>query len=103
MLVAALIALFLLSSSSSSGFESDELLLDEEEFEGVSPRSSEPAPTRSTTRKRLSDPESDSKIQFTMEHAFGDSDFAPAGTFSARIKTSTHGGQVFVSPSIYDF
>ncbi|GLT31861.1 hypothetical protein SLA2020_065670 [Shorea laevis] len=34
-----------------------------------------------------------SKIQFSLEHAFGDSDSVPAGTFSARLKTWNHGGQ----------
>ncbi|KAH9670663.1 er membrane protein complex subunit 10 [Citrus sinensis] len=91
----------LLFCHSSLAFESDELLVDDEEFglEGgskpqIKPR--EPAPTRSTTtttRRKVSDQDSDSKIQFSLEHAFGDSDFVPAGTFSARLKTSSHGGQ----------
>ncbi|GMI73066.1 hypothetical protein like AT1G65270 [Hibiscus trionum] len=90
-----------LFSFPSSGFQSDELLLDDEEFglEGSPrPRSPEPILTRSPpvtapTRKRHSDLDSDSKIQFSLEHAFGDSDFSPAGTFSARLKTWSHGGQ----------
>ncbi|KAM0973900.1 hypothetical protein ACFX2C_017160 [Malus domestica] len=86
----------------------DELLVDDEEFglEGglytKSPdltftRSTPPPPstTASTTRKRFSDPGSDSKIQFQLHHAFGDSDFSPAGTFSARLKTWNHDGQKF--------
>ena len=89
------------------GFKSDELLVDDEEFglEGApQPRSTEPIPTRSApvptptptpTRKRHSDLDSDSKIQFSLDHAFGDSDFSPAGTFSARLKTWSHGGQVY--------
>lgn len=28
-----------------------------------------------------------------LEHAFGDSDFSTAGTFTARLKTWNHGGQ----------
>ncbi|KAJ4721579.1 ER membrane protein complex subunit 10-like [Melia azedarach] len=88
----------LLLFSSSLAFESDELLVDDEEFgiEGGSkpqPKSRDPATTRSTSRKRFADQDSDSKIQFSLEHAFGDSDFVPAGTFTARLKTSTHGGQ----------
>lgn len=90
--------------SASIAFQSDELLLDDEEFglEGAKPRSAEPLLTTSssspppptpTIRKRFSDPDLDSKIQFTLEHAFGDSDFSPAGTFSARLKTWSHGGQ----------
>lgn len=92
-----------LLTSSFHAFQSDELLVDDEEFglEGSSPqqRSSDSAHTRSsstpttTTRRKFSDPDSDSKIQFTLEHAFGDSEFVPAGTFSARLKTWSHGGQ----------
>ncbi|GKV27891.1 hypothetical protein SLEP1_g37010 [Rubroshorea leprosula] len=82
---------------SSFQFESDELLLDDEEFglEGAPPRFPEPAsiPAARSSRKRHSDSDSDSKIQFSLEHAFGDSDFSPAGTFSARLKTWNHGGQ----------
>ncbi|KAJ7978282.1 ER membrane protein complex subunit 10-like [Quillaja saponaria] len=91
--------LTLLLSSSSLAFQSDELLVDDEEFglEGGHHRSPDLAYTHSppstTTRKRSSDSESDSKIQFSLEHAFGDSEFLPAGTFSARLKTWNHGGQ----------
>ncbi|KAL5767188.1 hypothetical protein ACOSQ2_013971 [Xanthoceras sorbifolium] len=98
---------FLLFSSTSSAFESDELLADDEEFglEGGQPQKHQPqvrlaeptatTTTRSptTTRRKFSDPDSDSKIQFSLEHAFGDSDFVSAGTFSARLRTSNHGGQ----------
>lgn len=104
----------LLFCHSSLAFESDELLVDDEEFglEGGSKpqiKPHDPAPTRSTTtttRRKVSDQDSDSKIQFSLEHAFGDSDFVPAGTFSARLKTSSHGGQVcrpflFLLPFLY--
>ncbi|KAJ4838966.1 hypothetical protein Tsubulata_017368 [Turnera subulata] len=89
-------------------FQSDELLVDDEEFglEGAPSRSPDPvhtaspSPTTSTTttttttpRRKYSDPDSDSKIQFTLDQAFGDSNFSAAGTFSARLKASTHGGQ----------
>lgn len=95
--------------SVAAAFQSDELLLDDDDEFGLegglhtkSPdltytRSSPPPPsppTSSTSRKRFSDPDSDSKIQFQLHHAFGDSDFSPAGTFSARLKTWNHGGQV---------
>ncbi|KAF6161895.1 hypothetical protein GIB67_020993 [Kingdonia uniflora] len=89
-------------SSSSFAFQSDELLQDDEEFglEGgvrlSHHHSSDPNPIRSSSpRKRSSssDLDSDSKVQFTLEHAFGDSDFTPAGTFTARLKTWNHGGQ----------
>ena len=84
-------------------FQSDELLLDDDEFEGTQKiqytdaahTRSTPPPSRPTsTRRRFSDPDSDSKVQFQLEHSFGDSDFAPAGLFTARLKTSSHGGQV---------
>lgn len=106
-----LFTVFLLTPSFSA-FQSDELLVDDEEFglEGAPPqphqRSSDPAhikspPTPTTTRRKFSDSDSDSKIQFYLEHAFGDSDFVPAGTFSARLKTWSHGGQVLFSPYIF--
>lgn len=95
--------------SSSFAFQSDELLVDDDEFglEGGKPRSTDlytSSPSSSspqqqqqtpTIRRRYSDPtDLDSKVQFTLEHAFGDSDFSPAGTFSARLKTWSHGGKV---------
>ncbi|KAL6346413.1 hypothetical protein AAG906_033209 [Vitis piasezkii] len=96
---------FALVVPSSLGFQSDELLLDDEEFGlegGRSPESfrvrSQPSGPQSA-RRRSSDfgggggSDSDSKIQFSLEHAFGDSDFSPAGAFSARLKTSSHGAQ----------
>ncbi|KAJ0243017.1 hypothetical protein HA466_0202600 [Hirschfeldia incana] len=89
---------FLFSSliiSSSLAFQSDELLVvDDDEFglEGAKPQSSSSS-SPPTIRKRYSDPDSDSKVQFTLEHAFGDSDFSPAGTFSARLKSWSHGGK----------
>jgi hypothetical protein len=109
-----LLTLFLLLSSSLA-FQSDELFIDDEEFglEGGLPdlahiRSSQPPPnspppttTTTTTRKRYSDSDLDSKIQFSLEHAFGDSDFSPAGTFTARLKTWNHGGQVPFLPFLF--
>ncbi|MED6208351.1 hypothetical protein PIB30_044177 [Stylosanthes scabra] len=82
-------------------FQSDELLLDDDEFglEGGNqqpPRSDPHFPSPSTTapRKRFTESSSsDSKIQFSLHHAFGDSDFSDAGNFSARLKTWSHGGQ----------
>ncbi|XP_052171547.1 uncharacterized protein LOC127787526 [Diospyros lotus] len=97
--------------SSSMGFESDELLLDDEEFglEGAarSPRSDDIVVSSTSSssgrssggrgRRRSSDreSESDSRVQFRLEHAFGDYDshFSPAGNFTARLKTWSHGGQ----------
>ncbi|KAK9138729.1 hypothetical protein Sjap_009323 [Stephania japonica] len=98
----ALLFFFLFVLIVSSAFESDELLHDDDEFgiEGgvrarAPPNPDRANPTRSPSRKRFSssDQESDSKVQFSLEHAFGDSDFSSAGTFSARLKTWSHGGQ----------
>ncbi|XP_051116554.1 uncharacterized protein LOC127241506 [Andrographis paniculata] len=97
-LVVLSLSLFL--ATAVFAFQSDELLVDDEEFGLEGGRSSDsvadsrPVSTPSA-RKRSSDSSSDpdSKIQFLLEHAFGDSDFSPAGTFSARVKTSSHGGQ----------
>ncbi|CAN1186980.1 ER membrane protein complex subunit 10 [Linum perenne] len=101
-----LLHLLSLFAPSHSGFHSDELLVDDDELvlDGVQPqpqsqqRSSIPKPDQTATpsptpRRKSAESDSDSKIQFTLEHAFGDSDFVPAGTFSARLKTSAHGGQ----------
>ncbi|KAL1194925.1 hypothetical protein V5N11_020049 [Cardamine amara subsp. amara] len=94
--------------SSSFAFQSDELLVDDDEFGlegGAKPHSTELYTSSSssspqqqqqtpTIRKRYSDPtDLDSKVQFTLQHAFGDSDFSPAGTFSARLKSWSHGGK----------
>ncbi|CAA2958160.1 ER membrane complex subunit 10 [Olea europaea subsp. europaea] len=92
---------FSLFVSNSFAFQSDELLAYDEEFGIEGGRSPDPAvltPTVSSppaTRKRSSDlgSDTDSKVQFSLEHAFGDSDFSSAGTFSARLKTGSHGGQ----------
>lgn len=95
------ISLSLFFSHASDDFQSDELLQDDEEFglEGArSPDLEHLNPIRTPIRRR-SDPDSfsssDSKaIQFTLEHAFGDSGFSPAGTFTARLKSWNHGGHV---------
>ncbi|XP_047336535.1 ER membrane protein complex subunit 10 [Impatiens glandulifera] len=93
---------FSLLASSFHAFQSDELLADDEEFGLVGGQSTDAHQSKSnpsirqTSRssgKRSSDLDSDSKVQFPLEHAFGDSDFSSAGTFTARIKTSSNGGQ----------
>ncbi|KAI9077920.1 hypothetical protein K1719_040049 [Acacia pycnantha] len=93
LVLAFTVSLFLVSSLA---FESDELLIDDEEFglEGGLARTQLPPPTATTTsRKRFSESGSDSKIQFNLEHAFGDSQFSGAGNFSSRLKIWNHGGQ----------
>ncbi|KAF5953328.1 hypothetical protein HYC85_006184 [Camellia sinensis] len=96
-----------LVSSSLGAVQSDELLVDDEEYGlegGRSPpdllTSTSPSASAfasavpiSSRRRRSSDPDSDSKVQFSLEHAFGDSHFSLAGTFTARLKTSSHGSQ----------
>ncbi|XP_060185970.1 uncharacterized protein LOC132615384 isoform X1 [Lycium barbarum] len=100
-IVAAGFFLLLLILTASHGFQSDELVVDDEEFglEGgirsqsrsSNPNNVKPSSVQSTRKRSV--PDSDSKIQFTLEHAFGDSDFSPAGTFTARLKSSSHGSQ----------
>ncbi|CAL5403998.1 unnamed protein product [Camellia sinensis] len=111
-LITTIVVISMCLSSSSLAFQSDELLLDDEEFglEGArsppdlqltTPTRSIPPPPATVTpsqptspaRTKSSDPGPDSKVQFPLEHAFGDSDFSPAGTFAARLKTWSHGGQ----------
>ncbi|CAL5321918.1 unnamed protein product [Camellia sinensis] len=103
-----LVCLGVLVSSSLGAVQSDELLVDDEEYGlegGRSPSdllttSTSPSPSPSpfavpisSRRRRSSDLDSDSKVQFPLEHAFGDSHFSLAGTFTARLKTSSHGSQ----------
>ncbi|KAF5944147.1 hypothetical protein HYC85_018224 [Camellia sinensis] len=99
-----LVCLGVLVSSSLGAVQSDELLVDDEEYGlegGRSPSdllttSTSPSPFAvpiSSRRRRSSDLDSDSKVQFPLEHAFGDSHFSLAGTFTARLKTSSHGSQ----------
>ncbi|KAL4578112.1 hypothetical protein LXL04_014228 [Taraxacum kok-saghyz] len=94
---------FALLISSSSAFQSDELIVDDEQFDfGERPShdvvsSSSPSISSShsppnSIRKTSAEPDSDSRVQFALEHAFGDSeDFSVAGTFTARLKS--HGGK----------
>ncbi|KAL7215622.1 hypothetical protein ACSBR1_027718 [Camellia fascicularis] len=110
-LITTIVVILMCLSSSSLAFQSDELLLDDEEFglEGARspdlqlttatrsipspPATVTPSQPTSPARTKSSDPGPDSKVQFPLEHAFGDSDFSPAGTFTARLKTWSHGGQ----------
>ncbi|KAL7185145.1 hypothetical protein ACSBR2_027139 [Camellia fascicularis] len=109
--ITTIVVILMCLSSSSLAFQSDELLLDDEEFglEGARspdlqlttaarsipppPATVTPSQPTSPARTKSSDPGPDSKVQFPLEHAFGDSDFSPAGTFTARLKTWSHGGQ----------
>lgn len=98
----ALAALLILSLTAAA-FKSDELLLnDDEEFESVGARLSPPSPPAApavSSRRRSADASSpgageSNAVQFTLEHDLGaGKGFVPAGTFSARLKTSSHGTQ----------
>lgn len=83
----------------SVAFQSDELILDDEEFGLVGGHASDlehAIPTQTPSSRRRLDLESTSEsksVQFTLEHAFGDSSYSPAGTFTARLKTWSHGGK----------
>ncbi|KAM3293934.1 hypothetical protein ACQJBY_037064 [Aegilops geniculata] len=92
--------------SLAAAFESDELLLhDDDEFEGTR-ASSTPSPRPPSTppvvssRRRSADAaqaagaSESNTVQFTLEHDLGAGlGFAPAGSFSARLKSSAHGSQ----------
>jgi hypothetical protein len=89
-------------------FQSDELLLhDDDEFEGgirptpVPSQPASPAPVVSSPRRRSADAaqaagaSESNAVQFTLEHDLGaGAGFTPAGSFSARLKSSAHGSQV---------
>lgn len=80
---------------SARAFQSDELVLEQDDDLGAIGGGIDTLPPP-RPRKKYPDhnvADSDSKIQFPLEHAFGDSDFSLAGTFSARLKTWSHGPQ----------
>ncbi|KAG8089658.1 hypothetical protein GUJ93_ZPchr0011g27969 [Zizania palustris] len=97
-----LLLLAALSLSLAAAFQSDELLLlhDDDEFEGAGARPSPPPPATvaaASSRRRSSDAAASghtesSVVQFSLEHDLG-SGFVPAGSFSARLKSSAHGSQ----------
>ncbi|VFQ92683.1 unnamed protein product [Cuscuta campestris] len=106
--ITALILLLLFIATTQKtclSFQSDELLVEDEDFGlegGIEIRSPHPdvataspsPPSRvHSPGKKSSAADGDSKVQFSLEHAFGVSDFSPAGTFTARLKTSSHSGQ----------
>ncbi|CAH1436761.1 unnamed protein product [Lactuca virosa] len=101
---ALLLLSFALLVSSSSAFQSDELIVDDEQFDSNERPSHEFVSSSSPSissgshsppkpiRKTSAEPDSDFRVQFALEHAFGDSeDFSVAGTFTARLKS--HGGK----------
>lgn len=98
---------FLVSSGPAHAFRSDELQ-DDEEWGLVGGQHSEgdfvaaPPKRKSATRTVLpaENIPADSRIQFPFQHAFGNSDFTPAGYFTARLKASPHGGQTLTKVRI---
>uniref|UniRef100_A0A0E0F4J5 ER membrane protein complex subunit 10 n=1 Tax=Oryza meridionalis TaxID=40149 RepID=A0A0E0F4J5_9ORYZ len=93
-----------LAAASASAFQSDELLLhDDDEFEGAGARPTPASPAAaaavSSSRRRPGDSNAaaaghaeSSAVQFALEHDLG-AGFVPAGSFSARLKSSAHGSQ----------
>ncbi|GJN06771.1 hypothetical protein PR202_ga24528 [Eleusine coracana subsp. coracana] len=102
LLLLALLAA-VLSFSLVSAFQSDELVLnDDDEFEGVGARPASPSPPVApavSSRRRSADASpagagESNAVQFTLEHDLGDGKgFVPAGSFSARLKSTAHGSQ----------
>ncbi|GLJ30643.1 hypothetical protein SUGI_0606820 [Cryptomeria japonica] len=105
-LVVATLA-FLVSSGAAYAFRSDELQ-DDEEWGLVGGQHREgdfvvaPSKRKSSSRTvpQADNIPADSRIQFPFQHAFGNSDFTPAGHFTARSKASTHGGQTLTKVRI---
>ncbi|XP_048569719.1 ER membrane protein complex subunit 10-like [Triticum urartu] len=92
--------------SLAAAFQSDELLLhDDDEFEGTRASSTPSLRPPSTppvvsSRRRSADAtqaagaSESNTVQFTLEHDLGAGlGFGPAGSFSARLKSSAHGSQ----------
>lgn len=94
-LIVVIISIIFFLLNASFAFQSDELLGDDEEFgiEGAPKLPDVQGPGRKKSSESVPGSDSDSKVQFSLEHAFGESDFSPAGTFTARLKSSPHGGQ----------
>lgn len=94
------VSIFIAIISNSFAFRSDELQ-DDEEWGLVGGRSPESDFVRHSKFSRSSttghsdvlSTSSDSKLNISLDHAFGYSDFSPAGYFTARLKPSPQGGQ----------
>lgn len=102
-----IVSIFLAIVSNSLAFRSDELQDDEEWglIGGRSPESDFARPPkfpRSSTagHSDVLSTSSDSKLNISLEHAFGYSDFSPAGYLTARLKPSSHGGQTLTKPRL---
>ncbi|KAL3698806.1 hypothetical protein R1sor_012882 [Riccia sorocarpa] len=51
---------------------------------------------RNTAANSRAPPAADKKVQFTLEHSFGGSEFKPAGVFTARVRESLKGAQTLL-------
>lgn len=98
--------LLLISATFIDGFQSDELSVEEDDSEATpvtAPVIEKPVlrqsvssageVLRSTGGASADGPTHDRKIEFNVEHAFGDSRFTPAGMISARLRTTSQGRQ----------
>eukprot|EP00246_Nothoceros_aenigmaticus_P012416 TRINITY_DN3842_c0_g1_i2.p1 TRINITY_DN3842_c0_g1~~TRINITY_DN3842_c0_g1_i2.p1 ORF type:complete len:302 (-),score=39.28 TRINITY_DN3842_c0_g1_i2:729-1634(-) len=105
--------LLLISAVSISGFQSDELSVEEDEWaqaEVTAPVTEKPIlrqsvgssgdelrstgeVSRATGSASADRPAADQKIEFLVEHSFGDSRFSPAGVISARLRLTSQGRQ----------
>lgn len=103
--------LLLISATFIDGFQSDELSVEEDDSEATpvtAPVIEKPVlrqsvssageVLRSTGGASADGPTHDRKIEFNVEHAFGDSRFTPAGMISARLRTTSQGRQVYYFP-----
>lgn len=96
-----LLCLILLKSPSIFSFQSDELQDEDEDWGIVGSPNIEQVTARPSRRPNAPSSDggpaaaasSDTKVLFQLEHSFGDSDFSPAGAFSARLRNLHHGGQ----------
>ncbi|KAL2645410.1 hypothetical protein R1flu_012997 [Riccia fluitans] len=91
-----------------SGFQSDELPEEEDEWGlvggvrgggGASTGAPVPPsglPVRNTPPSSRAPSAADKKIQFALEHSFGGSEFKPAGVFTARVRESLKGAQTLL-------
>lgn len=68
----------------------------EKEYTGSGNPNSRRIPSAASVSGPASDGIGDKKIQFTLEHSLGvGAEFVPAGLFSARLRASAHGRQVW--------
>ncbi|CAM6110307.1 unnamed protein product [Calypogeia fissa] len=99
---------FFATQGGAAAFQSDELSEDDDEWGLVGGISAPPTPPKvaelttkpassamksSSGGSRVNTPSTDRKVQFTLDHSFGGSEFSLAGVFTARLRDSVKGGQ----------